>query len=73
MSQILSFPREACAEQRLQSAASEAAITRLLDGGDLDRDAARDLFSQIVDGSLSEPLMAAAFVALRVKGETAAY
>jgi len=72
MTQILSFPRQALAEERLADAAAEAAITRLLDGGDLDREAARDLFSRIVEGSLSEPLMAAAFVALRVKGETAA-
>jgi anthranilate phosphoribosyltransferase len=71
MSQILTFPLEARAEQRVESAAAGAAITRLLDGGDLDRDGARDLFGRIVDGSLSEPLMAAAFVALRVKGETA--
>jgi anthranilate phosphoribosyltransferase len=42
-----------------------------LDGGDLDRCDARALFRRVVEGSLSEPLMAAAFVALRVKGETA--
>src|SRR4051812_13182332 len=71
MTQILSFPRLACAEQRFADAAAESAITRLLDGGDLTRDAARDLFGRIVEGSLGEPLMAAAFVALRVKGETA--
>jgi anthranilate phosphoribosyltransferase len=71
MTQILAFPRELQAEQRLEDAASEAAITRLLDGVDLDRDEARALFGRIVEGSLSEPLMAAAFVALRVKGETA--
>ena len=50
---------------------AEVAIADLLDGRDLDRDSARSLFAQIVEGSLSEPLMAAAFVALRVKGETA--
>ena len=50
----------------------EYAVGRLLDGGDLDRAESRSLFARIVDGSLSEPLMAAAFVALRVKGETAA-
>jgi anthranilate phosphoribosyltransferase len=71
MTQILSFPRQALAEEGLADAVAEVAITRLLDGGDLDREAARDLFDRIVDGSLSEPLMAAAFVALRVKGETA--
>ena len=52
-------------------AASEASIAGLLDGDDLDRESARDLFSRIVEGSLPEPLMAAAFVALRIKGETA--
>jgi anthranilate phosphoribosyltransferase len=70
MTQILSFPLEARAEQADPSAA-EAAITRLLDGGDLDRASARDLFKCVVEGTLSDPLMAAAFVALRVKGETA--
>jgi anthranilate phosphoribosyltransferase len=71
MSQILAFPAGARPEPQLEDAASEAAITRLLDGGDLDRSDARALFGRIVEGSLSEPLMAAAFVALRVKGETA--
>jgi anthranilate phosphoribosyltransferase len=71
MSQILAFPAQARPESRFEDSASEAAITRLLDGGDLDRGDARALFSRIVEGSLSEPLMAAAFVALRVKGETA--
>jgi anthranilate phosphoribosyltransferase len=71
MSQILAFPAQARPEFRFEDEASEAAITRLLDGGDLDRGDARALFSRIVEGSLSEPLMAAAFVALRVKGETA--
>lgn len=49
----------------------ELSIARLLERRDLDRSAARDLFSQIVEGRLPEPLMAAAFVALRFKGETA--
>lgn len=44
-------------------------IERLLDRESLDRGAAKALFSQIVDGSLPELLMAAAFVALRIKGE----
>jgi len=69
MSQILTFPRSAVAAPPADPAA-EAAITRLLDGEDLDRASARRLFARIVEGSLSEPLMAAAFVALRVKGET---
>jgi anthranilate phosphoribosyltransferase len=73
MSQILSFPHQFCAQpqQQEEDAAAEAAITRLLDGGDLDRGDARALFGRIVEGTLGEPLMAAAFVALRVKGETA--
>ena len=71
MSQILAFPAQARPESQFEDCASEVAITRLLDGGDLDRGDARALFSRIVEGSLSEPLMAAAFVALRVKGETA--
>jgi anthranilate phosphoribosyltransferase len=71
MSQILAFPAQARPESNFEDSASEGAITRLLDGGDLDRSDARALFSRIVEGSLSEPLMAAAFVALRVKGETA--
>jgi anthranilate phosphoribosyltransferase len=71
MSQILAFPAQARPESRFEDCSSEVAITRLLDGGDLDRTDAHALFSRIVEGSLSEPLMAAAFVALRVKGETA--
>src|SRR3954470_9447294 len=50
---------------------AELAISTLLDRRDLDRAAAPSLFARIVDGSLSEPLMAAAFVALRIKGEAA--
>jgi anthranilate phosphoribosyltransferase len=71
MSQVLTFPRESVAVPAAPCPVAEAAIGRLLDRKDLDRDAARSLFTQIVEGSLSEPLMAAAFVALRVKGETA--
>jgi anthranilate phosphoribosyltransferase len=71
MTRILSFAREFRAEPRPQDAAAEGAIMRLLDGGDLDRNDARALFGRIVEGTLGEPLMAAAFVALRVKGETA--
>ena len=70
MSQILTFPR-AVATPAAPCPDAEAAITRLLDGSDLGRNEAQSLFSRIVEGSLSEPLMAAAFVALRVKGETA--
>jgi anthranilate phosphoribosyltransferase len=70
MSQILTFPRSAAPAPAADSAAEDA-IMRLLEGEDLDRDSSRGLFARVVEGSLSEPLMAAAFVALRVKGETA--
>src|SRR4051812_29619024 len=71
MSQILTFPRDAVSSPASADPAAEEAITQLLDGNDLDRDAARSLFTGLVEGSLGEPLMAAAFVALRVKGESA--
>jgi anthranilate phosphoribosyltransferase len=71
MSQILSFSRESVAASAVADPAAELAIARLLDGENLDRDSARSLFAQVVEGTLSEPLMAAAFVALRVKGESA--
>lgn len=70
MSQVLTLQRSAVAAPSAAGPEAEAAITDLLDGKDLDRSAARILFDRIVEGSLSEPLMAAAFVALRVKGET---
>jgi anthranilate phosphoribosyltransferase len=69
MSQILTFPRDNVAQEPGDSRA-ELAIGVLLEGNDLDRNSARELFGRIVEGTLSEPLMAAAFVALRVKGET---
>jgi anthranilate phosphoribosyltransferase len=71
MSQVLAFSRDAVAVPAGPCPAAEAAIGNLLEGRDLDRNATRALFAQIVDGSLSEPLMAAAFVALRAKGESA--
>lgn len=70
MTQVLAFSPEVGSERQLEDSGVEKAIVRLLDGGDLDRSDARALFSRIVEGSLGEPLMAAAFVALRVKGET---
>lgn len=51
--------------------AVELIIARLLDGLDLDADQTRLLFGELVEGRLSEPQMTAAFVALRLKGETA--
>jgi anthranilate phosphoribosyltransferase len=71
MSQVLAFSRNEVAAPAAPCPSAEAAISDLLEGRDLGRSAARALFAQIVDGSLSEPLMAAAFVALRVKGESA--
>jgi len=71
MSQVLAFSRDGFAAPAEPCPAAEAAIGGLLEGRDLDRSATRALFARIVDGSLSEPLMAAAFVALRVKGESA--
>jgi anthranilate phosphoribosyltransferase len=70
MMQILTLPREAACGGPARDPETELAIARLFDGNDLDRGEARELFGRIVEGSLSEPLMAAAFVALRVKGET---
>jgi anthranilate phosphoribosyltransferase len=71
MNQLLSFPRASQdANPRDNARSSDAVISDLLDRKHLDRPAARSLFSRIVDGTLSEPLMTAAFVALRVKGET---
>jgi anthranilate phosphoribosyltransferase len=70
MSQILTFPRECVPAPTASGETAETAIARLLDGKDLDRECARDLFSRIVEGTLSDPLMAAAFVALRIKGES---
>jgi anthranilate phosphoribosyltransferase len=50
---------------------ADAALATLFDGKDATREDMRDLFEQIVQGSLPEPLMAAAFVCLKLKGETA--
>jgi|SRR5437868_4647402 len=70
MNQILSIARAPRAAAPARDHEADAVIARLLDRHDLDRSAATALFSRIVEGTLSEPLMAAAFVALRVKGET---
>ncbi|MGE5562938.1 MAG: anthranilate phosphoribosyltransferase [Bacillota bacterium] len=70
MNQCLSISRQVPASECLQPDIAEAAITRLLDGNHLDRATARELFERLVEGNLSEPLMAATFVALRVRGET---
>ena len=51
--------------------AAELAVARLLGGEDLSQDESSALFLEIVEGRLPDPLMSAAFVALRLKGETA--
>ena len=70
MTQILSIERQPKSVLPGADSSAEQAIVQLLDGRDLDSDASTRLFAEIVEGRLSEPLMAAAFVALRVKGET---
>src|SRR4051812_8050286 len=66
----LSRPAGAPLEASADSLPAEHAVTRLLDGHDLSRAESRALFETIVEGRLPEPLMAAVFVALRVRGET---
>jgi anthranilate phosphoribosyltransferase len=70
MNQFFSFSGAMCSNPQFEDAIAELAITRLFEGGDLERSSAEDLFSRIVEGTLSESLMAATFVALRIKGET---
>jgi anthranilate phosphoribosyltransferase len=71
MTQILTLSRDNCAPAAAPaSLIAEQAVTRLLDGHDLSRGDSRALFQAIVEGKLAEPLMAAVFVALRLRGET---
>ena len=71
MTQIVTLLREAAAPTGAPaSLIAEQAVTRLLDGHDLSRADSRALFQTIVEGKLAEPLMAAVFVALRLRGET---
>ena len=71
MTQVLTLSRaESSATAAPEFFLVEQAVTRLLDGHDLDRDTTRALFETIVEGRLPEPLMAATFVALRMRGET---
>jgi anthranilate phosphoribosyltransferase len=71
MTQIATLLRETSAPVGSAAAhMAEAAVGRLLDGHDLSRSDSRALFETIVEGRLSEPLMAAVFVALRLRGET---
>ena len=46
------------------------ALALLFEGRDATREQARALFERLVAGNLPEPLMAAAFVSLKLKGET---
>ena len=72
MTQILNLSREASAPVAPPACLiAEQAVTRLLDGHDLSRSESQTLFETIVEGRLDQPLMAAAFVALRMRGETA--
>jgi anthranilate phosphoribosyltransferase len=72
MSQLLSIARETsgAAVSGKDVEAAEHAVSQLLDGRDLDRDQAHVIFASIVAGRLPDPLMAAVFVALRIRGET---
>jgi len=65
---VPAFPKAAPAPPAI---GVEHSIARLLERQDLDRSEARAVFTEIVEGRLPDPLMAAAFVALRFKGETA--
>jgi anthranilate phosphoribosyltransferase len=49
-----------------------AALVRLTGGESLTREETEDLFGQIMDGQLSEPMKAALLIALRMKGEAVA-
>jgi len=71
MTSVVSLSRTPSAPVPAPPSGVEASIARLLDRNDIGRDEARGLFTEIVEGRLPEPLMAAAFVALRFKGETA--
>lgn len=71
MTTVVSLSPAAAAPEAGAPADVERSIARLLDRRDLDRREARALFTEIVEGRLPDPLMAAAFVALRFKGETA--
>ena len=71
MNQMTTLAAVDAAAQADDVPAAEAAIARLLGGEALDRAGSRALFSLLVAGRLPDPLMAALFVALLLKGETA--
>ncbi len=70
MTQLLPISRSLHSAEPIEDG-SELAIHELLEGRDLTTDQSRLLFNRIVEGELGDPLMAAAFTALRIKGETA--
>jgi anthranilate phosphoribosyltransferase len=49
----------------------EEALAALFSGQSLSQEEARSLFTELVEGRLSEPSIAALLIALRIKGETA--
>jgi anthranilate phosphoribosyltransferase len=49
-----------------------AALVRLAGGDSLTREETEDLFGQLMDGQVSEPMKAALLIALRMKGEVVA-
>ena len=51
---------------------SETILPRLFAGENLDETQSEQLFTELVEGGLSEPAIAAMLIALRLKGETAA-
>ncbi len=71
MTSLVSLSTAAAAPVEAVPSPIERSIARLLERKSLSRSESRDLFTRIVEGRLPEPLMAAAFVALRFKGETA--
>ena len=70
MNQVSTISRAESVQQE-GPAPIEDVLSALLDGRDLSPEGAELLFTEIVAGRLPDPLMAAAFVSLRLKGETA--
>ena len=72
MTQILSLERQVKTPLPSAEPCVEQTIGQLLDGRDLDREASRRWFAEIVEGRLSEPLMAATAPAQKILPTTAA-
>jgi anthranilate phosphoribosyltransferase len=60
------------AEQQGASTGPKEALWRLAAGEHLTREETEDLFGQLMDGQVSDPIKAALLVALRMKGESVA-